>query len=87
MAFLWRHTSWTPVQLKKNNPTKNIIGWVRYLLADTLPVFSQESDQLQVAGHCIRIRLQSRRTYLNEVTYLGKYSLIGFCVNKNAGLF
>jgi hypothetical protein len=28
-------------------------GWVRYLLADTLPAFPQESDQLQVAGLCI----------------------------------
>ncbi len=64
-------------------------GWVRYLLAATLPAFSQESDQLRVAGLCILKSLQSRRDSLFEVTQLGKYGLVYILVHKmeNIGLF
>jgi len=52
------------------------------LLADTSPAFSQESDQLRVAGLCILNSLKSRRDCLYEVTELGPYSPINILVNK-----
>ena len=44
-------------RFKQQIPAYKKTGWVRYLLADTLAVFPQASDQMQVAGHCILITL------------------------------